>query len=180
MTSKVIIEPVGMAVSLISARNSSRLNGTDHDAEIEIEVRAITVVAEHYTGRKLITQTHEIALDAFPRNNSGIKLPASPCQSIVSINYWDVDGVQQTLDPTDYLIGANGTIMPASDVTWPETQAQVDAVTVVVVLGYGDDEASVPSGFKSFILGRIQEHFAPPGTTPSPYLIGKIQPYKDY
>lgn len=188
MTSEVIVAPAEMAVSLTAARNAARVNGTDHDEAIAIEVRALMIEAEHHTGQALITQTHEIILDGFPKAGNGcgpgsIRMPLSQLQSVTSVQYYDVDNVQQTLDPADYTVDNKskpGHIVPAPGVTWPETYCRVNAVSVVVVLGYGDTEASVPDGFKSFILARICEHFAPAGTAPSPYLFGKIQPYKVY
>ncbi|NML61828.1 hypothetical protein HHL21_12230 [Massilia sp. RP-1-19] len=188
MTSEVIVEPVEMAVSLTSARNAARVNGTDHDEAIEIEVRALMIEAEHYTGHALITQTHEITLDRFPKADMGngpgsIRMPLAQLQSVTSVKYFDLDNIEQTLDPADYTIDRKskpGYIVPAPNVTWPATYCRINAVSVVAVHGYGDTAASVPDGFKSFILGRIQEHFATPGTAPSPYLIGKIHPYKVY
>lgn len=176
----VIVQPVEMAVSLVDARNSARLNGTDSDVEIEIAVRAITAEAEHYTGRAIINRTHMVTLDAFP---AAIRIPESPLSPTVTVKYIDTAGVEQTLDPADYIVDTAsepGYIVPGVGKAWPDTQERVNAVSVTAVCGYGPDHTTTPPAFKGFILARVKEYFAPPGTPESPYLIRGLDSLRVY
>lgn len=173
MTIRVILAPVNMAVSLADARNAARVNGTDLDGELEIHVRALTAEAEHYTGRAIINRTYRVTLDGFP---DAIEMPSTPLASIdsVSVKYIDEAGAEQTLDPADYIVDDKsepGYIVPGVDLAWPATQTRVNAVNVVVSCGYGADHTTTPAPFKAFILARLREIYAPPGTPESPFLI---------
>lgn len=180
MTYRLITPPIEMAVSLTDARNAARINGTDSDADIEIQVRAITADAEHETGRAIINRTYRVTLDAFP---DAIRLPVSPVVSVASVKYLDLDGVELTLDPADYIVdmvSEPGYVVPAPGVTWPCTQDRINAVNVVAVCGYGPDDMTTPPAFKGYILAKVQEYFAPAGTPESPYLCRMLDSLKVY
>lgn len=176
----VIVQPIEMAVSLTAARNSAARNGTDSDDEIETAVRAITAEAEHYTGRAIINRTHLVTLDAFP---AAIRIPEPPLSPAVTVKYIDTAGVEQTLDPADYIVDTAsepGYIVPGVGKAWPDTQPRINAVSVTAVCGYGPDHTTTPPAFKGFILARVKEYFAPAGTPESPFLIGALYSLKVY
>ncbi len=69
-----------------------------------------------------------------------VVLPLSPVQSIVSINYFDVDNQAQTLDVANfYLYGDEDSalIEPKTGVVWPAVYARRDAITIRFVAGFG-------------------------------------------
>lgn len=168
---RVIVEPVEMAVALSVARDHAKVNGTDRDGEIEIEVRGLTAEAEHHTGRSIIDRTYEVMFNRFPE---AIAAPSSPVSSVVSIKFIDPDGIERKLHPADYIVddpSGQPVIVPDYGLTWPETQVRMNAVTVTVVCGYGPDHVTTPPAFKRYILARLQEVFAPPGSRESPHLI---------
>lgn len=182
MTVRVIVNPVNMAVSLADARNAARVNGTDLDGELETHVRALTAEAEHYTGRAIINRTYRITLDEFP---DAIELPSTPLASVssVSVKYIDPAGLEQTLDPADYIVDDKsepGYIVPGVDLAWPETRVRINAVNVVAVCGYGADDTTTPAPFKAFILARLKEIYAPAGTPESPFLIRGLDSMRVY
>ena len=180
MTVRVIVEPVNMAVSLADARNAARVNGTDLDSELETHVRALTAEAEHYTGRAIVNRTYRVTLDAFP---DAIELPSTPLVSVTSVKYIDEAGAEQTLDPADYIVDDKsepGYIVPGVDLAWPATQVRVNAVNVVAVCGYGPDDTTTPAPFKAFILARLKEIYAPPGTPESPFLMRGLDSLRVY
>jgi uncharacterized phiE125 gp8 family phage protein len=180
MSARLITPPVEMAVTLDAARDAARVNGNDLDEMIEIQVRAITEDAEHLTGRAFITQTWRVTLNGFP---SAIRLPAPPVSAVSSVKYWDVDGVEQTLDLSDYMVDAvsePGLIVPAPGRAWPSTASRINAVTVDVVCGYGPTDATTPASVKAYILAKVQEFFAPAGTPESPYLVCLLDRFKMY
>jgi uncharacterized phiE125 gp8 family phage protein len=179
MTARLITPTAALAVSLDAARAAARLDGTDMDAELEQAVRTYTEEAEHITGRAFITQTWALTLDGFPDE---VELPKPPLVSVASIKYYDTDGVQQTLDPTEYRIpvGEPAKIVPALGKCWPRTAAYPDAVEVQFTCGYGATDAAVPDGIKGYILAKVQEHFAPPGTPKNEYIYRLLDRAKSY
>jgi len=174
----IFAEPIEMAVSLVDARNAARINGTDFDAEIAIRVRALTAEAEHITGRAIINRTHRLTFSSFPAK---IYLPESPAASVISVKYFDPEGVERTLNPIDWYLDAAsepGYIMPSPGKAWPATLARTNAVTVLAVCGYGPDHTTTPAAFKGYVLAKVREYFAPPGTPESPYLIRGLESLK--
>lgn len=175
----IVAEPVNMAVSLEDARAAARINGTDRDGEVELRVRALTAEAEHTIGRAIISQTHRVTLDAFVVR---IELPMAPVQS-VTVRYLDANGIEQTLDPQDYILDdarVPCAVVPAPGKAWPETFARINAVKVDTQCGYGPDDSTTPAAFKGYILAKVQEYFAPAGTAPSPYLDRLLDSLKVY
>ena len=166
MSTRLIVPPVALAVSMDEARRSARVDvdpdGTSSlDGDITREVRAYTRDVEHKTNRALINQTWEVTLDSFP---DAIQLSKSPVVSVAHVKYYDDAGVQQTLDPQDYLVDDKsepGYIVPAPGRAWPATAGRINAVEVQYICGYGPTEASVPDEAKSYILARVQQYFSP-------------------
>lgn len=177
MTAHIITPPVAMAVSLADARNAARIDDINSDADIEIEVRAITAEAEHMTGRAIINRTVRVTLDTFP---DAIDLPP-PLISVTSVKYFDVDGVEQTISPSAYIVDPTsepGRIAPAT--IWPVPQVRIGAVNVVAVCGYGLDDKCTPPAFKGYILAKVREYFAPVGTPVSADICDRLQSLKVY
>jgi uncharacterized phiE125 gp8 family phage protein len=166
MSTRLVVPPAALAVSMEAARRSARVDvdpdGTSPlDDDIAREVRTYTRDVEHKTNRALVTQTWEVTLDSFP---DAIQLSKSPVASVVHVKYFDTDGVLQALDPQDYLVDDKsepGYIVPAPGRAWPATANRINAVEVQYTCGYGPTEASVPDEAKSYILARVQQYFAP-------------------
>ena len=161
MNERLISPPMGLAVSLDAARRAARVSGSGLDAELTDKVRDYTDQAEHATGRALITQTWELTGDAFP---DAIKLPHPPIVNVTLVQFYDVAGVLQTLDPQDYTVDTMsepGWLLPAPGKTWPATAACVNAVVVQYVCGYGGDYSSVPAGIQGYIVGMVENDYFP-------------------
>lgn len=91
-----------------------------------------------------------------------IMLPLPPLQTVDSIKYWDPSGVQQTLDPSAYIVdnvSEPGRVVPAVGTSWPSTQNRVNAVEVRFTAGYGADGSFVPAGIKQWMLMRVTDAF---------------------
>ena len=164
MAARLITPPVAMAVTLDEARTAARVDGPDLDSAIEIQVRAITESAEHEMNRALITQTYVDTIDKF---DGAIDLSPLPVQAVTSVKYWDTSGVRQTLPASAYSLVATSKLARvelAPGQSWPATFSRSDAIEVEFVAGYGASPADTPFAIKAYILTKVQEHFAPPGT----------------
>lgn len=154
MSLKVITGPSAEPVALTEAKVHLRVDGTDEDALITSLIVAARQGAEHMTGRALMPQALELALDCFP---GVIKLPRPPFVSITSIKYIDEAGVEQTLAAEDYQIDSHSeparVLLPYGG-SWPLVRWQANAVLIRYEAGYAD-AAAVPDEIKSWMLLRI-------------------------
>lgn len=165
MPIKVITAPTEEPVTPGEAKLHLRVDGTDDDALITALIVAAREAAEHITGRALMPQTLELALDAFyefNRDHPGrhayrVILPRPPVASITSVKYVDTTGTLQTLDPSAYVLddySEPARLVPAYGTCWPATRCQENAVLIQYEAGYAD-AASVPQQIKSWMLLRI-------------------------
>jgi uncharacterized phiE125 gp8 family phage protein len=95
-------------------------------------------------------------LGIWPRRR--ILLERPPLQSVVSITYVDTTGATQTLDPSQYQVGAYkklGAIEEAYSCTWPAVRCQMDAISVQYTAGYA---GNIPETIRQAIL-LLAGHF---------------------
>lgn len=135
---------------------------TTANPELVSWIQAAREAAENYTRRRLITQTVDWKLDRFPGGSEVLRLPLGSVQSITSITYLDNAGATQTLPTAEYLSdlptgsqATTGRITPAYGYSWPTTQNVMNAVTVRMVVGYGDSRADVPAQIKQGMKALI-------------------------
>lgn len=183
MPTRLITPHAALPVSLAEAKLNLRIDGNEQDTMIEAWLHGITAHAEHVTGRSFINQTWRVTLDAFP---DAIELPV-PVSS-VTVKFLDEAGIEQTLDPADYLVDSAsepGYAVPNVGKAWPTTYDRINAVNVDVVAGYGATEASVPNGIKLYILAKLVEQYDPAikaekDTVQSSFIDRLLDPYKVY
>lgn len=147
------VEPI----SLIEAKAHLRVDHSTDDTLITASIVAARAAAENFCQRALITQQWKKTLDFFP---CGITLPMPPVQSVVSLKYYDTNGVQQTLDSLTYtldVMNEPGRLVPAYGLTWPATRDIPNTVEVIYKAGYGDAAVNVPGPIKAWILLKIAE-----------------------
>ncbi len=152
MSIKVITSPATEPVTIDEAKLHLRVDGTDENALITSLIKAARQGAEHLTGRALMSQTLELALDCFP---GVIKLPRPPFVSVTSVKYVDLAGDEQTL--ADYQLDGYSEparLAPAYGQAWPSTRCQPNAVLIRYQAGYAN-AAAVPDEIKSWVLLRI-------------------------
>lgn len=151
MSLKVIAPPTAEPLALADAKLHLRVDGTDEDALITSLIVAARQGAEHLTGRALMAQTLELALDGFA---NVIKLPRPPLVSVASITYVDLAGTLQALATDQYTVDDHSEparIVPAYGLCWPSARCQPNAVLVRYQAGY----TAVPEAIKSWMLLRI-------------------------
>jgi uncharacterized phiE125 gp8 family phage protein len=150
-------------VTVEELKGHLRVTSTSEDDEIESFIKAATGKldgADGSLGRALITQTWELTLDAFPRRE--VSLPLPPLQSVVSIKYDDVTGVEQTLAVENYKVDNRsqpGWVLPVG--SWPPTYSGINAVRITFIAGYGDNGDDVPEPLRQAIrlwAGHLYEN----------------------
>jgi uncharacterized phiE125 gp8 family phage protein len=156
MSLKLITPPALEPVTLAEAKLHLRVDNATEDALIAALITAAREHAEHVTERAFITQTWELALDAFPC--AEIRLPKPALLSIVSVKYDDAAAVEQTLGGSAYTIDTHaqpGWLLPAYNTTWPTTLAAANALRIRYTAGYGAAASAVPAGIKAWMLLRL-------------------------
>lgn len=162
MTTRQLSPPAVMAVTLADAKAQLRIDADDtaFDGQLAIWIAGITAEAEHATGRVFVNRPMRVTLDDFP---DAIRLSA-PTGSVENVQFVDVNGQEQILDPADYYadtVTEPGYVVPASGKTWPATASRVNVVTVDYTAGYGPDATTVPPDVQLYILARLTEQWDP-------------------
>jgi uncharacterized phiE125 gp8 family phage protein len=155
------IEPVTVAEIRLVCRIDSTgdaLFDTQVDADILADISAMRKLAEHRTGRSLMPQTWEVALDAFP--SAEISLPNPIVTSITSVKYISAEtGTEVTLASNQYSLDDareyEAWLNPAVDIVWPNTADVANAVRVRYVAGYAN-AAAVPPNVKKWIKSAVK------------------------
>ncbi len=88
-----------------------------------------------------------------PNSTGVIDIPLPPLVSVTSVNYWDFNGVFQTVNPSTYNIslGIPGRIQPQYSLVWPISRPTIDSVQVSFVCGQGSAELNVSPNVQAAI-----------------------------
>ncbi len=129
-------------------------NDTDANAEIERAIAGAQADAERECGRAFLSSTWLYVLDCFPKWCEPIRLPLGRTESVTSVKYYDVDGVQQTLSTSVYhtaLRGEPARIVLKANEAWPAIQTnRPEAIEIRYVAGW-DTPADVPADIKDAV-----------------------------
>ena len=150
------IEPI----TLTEVKEHLRIDSsnTSEDDFINTLIAAATVYYQSRSWRHLITATYKQYLEDFPA--VGMELRKPPLQSVTSIKYEDINGVEQTLSSSVYQVDSKsevGRIVLADGESFPDTDEVINAVTIEYKAGYGDAASDVPALVKS-VLKLIVAH----------------------
>lgn len=155
MPAKLITPPSVEPVSLSEAKAQLRFTSDAEDALISQRIGMIRQYCEDQTQISLMSQTWELVLDGFCCE---MFLPRPPVQSVVSIKYIGVDGIEQTIPNTDYVLDnindLRARVVPASGKSWPVTYYGVNVVRIRYIAGY-QDASAVPGPLKLYILSHL-------------------------
>lgn len=146
---KVITPPATEPLDLAEVHLHLREDLPDQDALITSLIAAAREYAEVFQKRALVTQTLELTLDGFP--TWPISLPKPPLQSVSSVKYIDLNGVEQTLAASAYQVVSTSEpaiIVPAFGEIWPQVRVQPGSVAIRYIAGYGAASA-VPQAVKA-------------------------------
>lgn len=155
------VEPVSSTEAKLHLKIDS---DTTDDTLIAALITAARETAENYTGRALINQIWELAINEFP-DDDFIELPPSPLSSITSLIYQDADGVNTTASSSTLyepdLYSVPGRLCLRYGQAWPTARDIQNSITVTYVSGYGSAGSSVPGAIKAAILliiGHLYEN----------------------
>jgi len=169
---EVTVAPVSEPITTAEAKEHLRVDHSNDDTYIDSAIATARRLVESRTGKALLTQTHRMMFDGFPRRvfesfsrvTHDIKLLSPPLQSISSIQYIDTDGATQTLSASIYTVDTAskpGRVLPAFGETWPIVQSGVpNSVIIEYVCGYASASA-VPEDIRhavKFIVSHLYEN----------------------
>lgn len=190
MSIVIITPPATEPITLTEAKAQCRVDGTAEDALLTLYIQSAREQCEKLIGRKLITQTVEQRLDAFP--DVEIQLDAVPVVSITSVKYDDAAGVEQTLSGSAYVLDAaaypGGWLQPAADTEWPVTIDYTNCVRIRYVAGFGA-ASDVPGPIKAWLLLTVAALFEQrsaisdngrAAVLPNRFLDGLLDPWRVY
>lgn len=186
-----ITGPAAPAVTADYVKQHTRIDTRVDDAYLEsLLIPAAIDLAEMYLRRSLVNQTWLLTLDSFPGPSlmgvpygvpyslpgHAIILEKPPIQSITSLTYIDLQGIQQSVLPSvpgtgipsggsfnfvDLTYG--GTLRvddllrltPPFGQIWPVMLPQIGSVQVTYEAGYGPDDTEVPAAIKQWIAMNV-------------------------
>lgn len=161
---KIITAPSEIVTAAAAAEFMRAEFSISETTLIESLIKAARIMCEEYLFRRIGVQTIELRDKGFPANNAPIILPA-PLISVTSIKYLDGSNVEQTLDPSEYIVSdsAPGQIIPIN--SWPTTSKSSDSLRVVFEAGYSDPGESpmlseaLPETIKTGLLMQVADMY---------------------
>jgi uncharacterized phiE125 gp8 family phage protein len=144
---------------LAEVKANSRIDFDDDDALLGAMIAAAVSHLDGWTGilgRCLCQQTWRQDFDCFER---ALRLPLAPVISVESVKYDDADGVERTVDPSNYRVLADErgpAVVFVTGFAFPGLFIERPAVRVSYVAGYpdgeGDGATTVPDAIRHAIL----------------------------
>lgn len=163
MSLRLVTAPSSYPVSLAETKTHLRVDHDDMDDHIELIIQAETAYSEDFTGRKLVPQTWDVLIDAFPED-APLRLPIPKVNSVEAVYYLDGDGAEQTLDSSVYVADVDSEparFYRAEGASWPTTQDGLNSVRIRMTVGNelagsSPPEPEVLADMKIAILLRVQ------------------------
>lgn len=189
MRNELTAAPSTEPVTLAEAKTHCRVfaEWTEDDALLNRLVSTARILAEIELSESLITTGWDLYLDCWPGGLSGgyfnrvirqmgegpgwlpstssgaaIGFPRGPVLAVSQVQYLDLAGNLQTLDPSVYRVstGKAGRIQPRQGHSWPIIGSEADAIRISYTAGYGPDASTVPSNIKSGLLLAVGSFYA--------------------
>jgi len=134
------------------------------DTLIEDLITATRRHCENRRGESFITQTWELSLEEWPKENH-IELPYSPLQSVTSVKYYDTDDTENTWSTSYYAVNTHynpGRVVKNYAQIWPSNVLRTsNGILIRYITGYGDLASDVPEEIKlaiKMIVGNLFEN----------------------
>ena len=149
------VAPASEPVTLTEVKAHLRVDASTDDTLLGVLITAAREWAEGFANIRIVSQSWDYTLDAFPHC---IELPFGPVTAIGSVKYYDQTNTLQTLSSSAYdynLAEPVVTIREAYGYAWPSTYERAGAVVVRFTAGY----STVPERIKSAIKLHVEAHF---------------------
>jgi uncharacterized phiE125 gp8 family phage protein len=145
------VEPIGLEETKVHLR----VDGSDSDTYINALIVAARKHVEDVTRRRLVQQTWNYTLPAFPVGD--IILPIQPVSSITSVNYVNGSGVTTAFTQFTLISdGPRARVVADYNISWPTTRTHGNAVTVQFVAGY-EPTTDSPQDLAGNVPGPLKE-----------------------
>lgn len=176
-------EPVALADVKLHAR-------IDTDADDSLVAGFITAArqwVEQYTGRAIINQTWQLALDAWPavaeewwdgvrdgpigglNRATFVTLPRPPLVSVTSVQVFDNTDTGTVWTSANYFVDTvrqPGRLALRLGSTWPVPTRITNGIIITYVAGYGSDGTYVPEPIKTAIRQLVTHWYEHRGEAP--------------
>lgn len=192
----LVQRPMGEPVSLAEAKLHLRVTDDAQDLLIGMMISAARRHAEMETRRQFLHARYRLVLDRFPMAGIGTplpfgrvvnipayaaKLPRSPMVDVVSINYVDMNGDSNVMDPADYVTNPAlepGIVTPGFGKIWPIPLPQIGAVSITYDCGFASPMIVPAVGGSLKVIGPVRwnvgdmvEFYNSGGALPAPLQI---------
>lgn len=150
MRYKRVTDAATEPISLTEAKEHLKVDTSADDTYITALITAARTYCENYCERSFITQTWKAYLEDL---SGDIHLQYGDVISVTTVEYYDADGVLQTVSSSNYNV--SGDIIRPVD-SWEETNTDyAESAVVTYTAGYGADEADVPEAINLAIKVMI-------------------------
>ena len=169
---KLTVPPAAEPVALSDVKLHARIDTSADDSLISNLITGARQWAENYTGRALINQTWQMALDLWPAASEEwwdgmregpisaldrvnyIAFPHPPLVSVTSVQYFDDSDTATTWPATNYFVDTvrqPGRLALRLGATWPIPTRSANGIVITYIAGYGSDGTNVPEPIKTAI-----------------------------
>ena len=154
------VEPITLAQARLWCGFQTGVTADD-DALTALIAELRGYLEARLTGRKLITQTWTVELDA-AEVDTIIPIPLLPLQT-ATVKVTDTAGAQTTLDASNYQVraGENPRIVLAPSGAWGSMRT-FDSMLITCVVGYGL-QADLPDDIVMLLKGLVQHQYRSKG-----------------
>lgn len=194
----LVTAPTAEPLDLVEVKLHSRVDIPDDDSLFKALLGAARGYAENLTQKQLLAATYKQVFDSFPGHyaqavapygreyslpGNALILQTWPVVQVVSIQYLDMGGNVQTVDPKTYVVEGSVEpmrITPVFGQIWPIPMPQIGSVWVNFIAGYAAPITASGSsitvrGWKPQVVGDALRFSNSGGALPAP-----LQPQTDY
>ena len=160
---KETVAPQSEPITVAEVKDHLRISNNNEDDLIRSLITSERKLLEENYSIRLLTQTWEYKLDAWPRGVDCIEIPFYPVASISSITYIDSDGNSQTWSASEYDVDVDSRpprIALDPDYSYPNLEtARIKPITITLIAGYGSDGSYVPDPILSALRMMVGHRY---------------------
>lgn len=159
----VVTPSTGTVTTLAKAKAHLKITGTAENSYIDALIDVAEMELSKYCWRQFLTCLQKAyfrvpenwTINGFANNLLRVELNGGPCQSVVSVQYYDEDNALQTLDTADYIVESNLEPAIITIINPPSFSTKMDSQLIVNFYGGYASSSVVPHPIQQAILIRI-------------------------